>query len=329
MPRLFRALFCVPLGLTLLGTAAPASAEPVPQSDTSAVSEANAIESVNYWTPERMAAAIPADIPATKAGKPAPASRSGEAGTTAPRAAESRPGSRSRAQSQQGILVNATPTVGKAFFHDPSDGGDYQCSASSLNSGSLRLVLTAGHCVHNGPVSCVDPGVGNAWMENWVFVPGYAFGSRPNGTFPARTLRAFNNWINNCDLQYDAAMVTTSTNEFGALLVNAVGGNALAWNFPTEFDATIFGYPSNHDDGEVQWVCQGRTSRAGVFDPRPQLGCNFGEGSSGGPWFREYSDSTLLGTSNGVMSTVDGAGVNTSPYFDDKIKSMFDATAGD
>jgi hypothetical protein len=51
-------------------------------------------------------------------------------------------------------LVNATPTTGKAFFRNPNTGRDAYCTASAINSGNLRQVMTAAHCVHTGPDGC-------------------------------------------------------------------------------------------------------------------------------------------------------------------------------
>ncbi|WP_445528982.1 hypothetical protein [Streptomyces cyslabdanicus] len=47
-------------------------------------------------------------------------------------------------------------------------------------------------------------------------------------------------------------------------------------------------------------------------------------GSSGGPWMRVFNQSSGLGQTNGVTSTIDSAGVNRSSYFGDSVKQMFD-----
>lgn len=283
---------------------------------------ASAADVIEYWTPKRMRNAIPmkAPVPSKAEIKDLTVAPNGDSGQVRPAEATATDRLQRKAFTGNGVQVSATPTVGHVYFHNPVNGNNYRCSGSALNSASKRLVLTAAHCVHGGP--------SGRWMQNWVFVPYYNYGNRPYGTFPARTLRTFNAWINDRSYDHDAAMVTTWNNEDGDRLVNTVGGNGMRWNYPREFDATIIGYPGNRAGGEWQWACWGKTD-----DPwwtgRPRLHCGFGGGSSGSPWFNGYNNSSRLGYSNGVMSTLDSNGWNYSPYFDNKMKSMYDDTAGD
>ena len=74
----------------------------------------------------------------------------------------------------------------------------------------------------------------------------------------AYRLRTFNAWINNSDLNRDIGFVTTySGGDWGARVVDTVGGHGLAYNGGTEFDVSIFGYPSNRDGGNKMWACWG------------------------------------------------------------------------
>jgi hypothetical protein len=120
-----------------------------------------------YWTEERMRNAIPAQelrggVPPGKAKK-------------APRAA---------AQPIPPPYTSApTRTKGKVFFTD--DGRNYVCSGTAVLSGNDSVVWTAGHCVHDGASN---------FHTNWTFVPAYADGSRPYGTWTARTLLTTNGW---------------------------------------------------------------------------------------------------------------------------------------
>ncbi len=238
-----------------------------------------------YWTPERMAKAVPADVPGPRA---------------APR-------------------VNESSAVGKVYFRNPVNGGDYMCSAAAINSPSKQMVTTAGHCVNTGGVN----GVAGHWMQNWVYIPRYRSGARPFGTYAAKEYRSFNGWINSGDLTRDVAMVTTWPLN-GARVVDATGGHGLSWNFSRTQHMTVLGYPGNKDNGELQWACQGTTQQDGA-GPKIAMHCDFGGGSSGGPWLRELNDANGLGSQNGVMSTISSGGWNQSPYFDDPVKAMFDA----
>ena len=285
---------------------------------------------VAYWTPERMRQAVPVAEPKLAAApRGAAAVRrapSGPAGSTAAAAALTRKAlSRAPAAAAPGLAaltVNASATVGRVFFYNPADGLNHSCSGSALNSASKRLVITAAHCVHGGP--------GASYMQNWVFVPRYNNGARPFGTFSARTFRTFNAWTGSRSRDHDIAMVTTWNNEFGQTLVNTVGGNGLSWNYSRDIFLTILAYPADPPyTGTWQQYCQGTTRRVGFFDGRIEMRCGFTGGSSGGPWLRAYSNTSALGYVNGVMSTLASDGWNRSSYFDDKVKTMFDATVND
>jgi V8-like Glu-specific endopeptidase len=274
----------------------------------------------DYWTTERMSRAIPMTGPGGGL-TPGPATESLLAaetrlsGSTPPAEAIA---SAANALADENLMLAAGITesavAGKVFFHNPTDGGDYTCSASALNSPSKQLVITAGHCVHGG--------AGGTWMTNWVFIPRYRSGARPFGTFSAKQFRTFNAWINNSNLGRDVGMVTTFPLN-GNKLVNVVGGHGLNWNFPRNIAVLILAYPSNFNSGQIQQWCQGTTSDGGGYTIK--IGCNFGPGASGGGWLMSFNNNTGLGQVDGVMSTLDSAGVNRSPYFDDAVKAMFDA----
>ncbi|MEU9607140.1 hypothetical protein [Streptomyces sp. NPDC048057] len=297
-----------------------ATSSSIPQlADGSPVdSEQDAASVEAYWTAERMANAVPAETPPAAGQTPPPlpleepaAQQPGEVPPAGPEQPPAQGGS---------VAIDEAATAGKVFYRNPTNGRDYVCSASALNSPSKQMVITAGHCVNTGGTSSANPG---RWMTNWTYVPRYRQGSRPFGTFSAKEFRAFNGWINDSSFHWDAAMVTLWPRA-GKKIVNVTGGHGLAWNYDRSQSVTVFGYPGNHSSGEVQWVCSGTTRRVGLTDGRIELNCGFGGGSSGGPWLRGYNQSTQLGHVNGITST--GAGSwNRSPYFGDSVKRMFDA----
>ncbi|MGW0557796.1 trypsin-like peptidase domain-containing protein [Streptomyces sp. NPDC002926] len=272
-------------------------------------SPAAAAALARYWTPERMRTAISLDrtagLPRAAESKAGP---TGKPGSTPP--------ARGRSDTVR-TLINESAAVGKVFFTNPSNGLNYTCSASALNSASKQMLITAGHCVHGGS--------GGTWMTNWTYAPRYRSGARPFGTFSAKQFRTFNSWISSSDLGRDVAMVTTWPLN-GNKIVNVTGGHGLSWNYSRTQAMTVMGYPGNRDGGELQWACTG-TTRA-VSDGRIELQCDFGGGSSGGPWLREFNDSNGLGYVNGAMSTLATGGWNRSSYFDDAVKAMFDAQGG-
>jgi V8-like Glu-specific endopeptidase len=271
-----------------------------------------------FWTAARLKAAVPlAGVAASDKGVESRVRAlselhaTGKPSTLEPAAAKRTSGLKA--------VVNASSTVGRVFFWNPigtanvSYGG-HSCSASSLNTGSKQLVITAGHCVHGGG--------GGTWYQNWVFVPRYNNGAQPFGQFAAKQFRSFNSWMGSSDLTRDVGLTTTWPNGYGKV-VNVVGGNGLAWNWSKSLFLTILGYPAEAPfDGSWQQYCQGTTSNWGS---RIAMHCGFTGGSSGGPWLKDYNGST--GYVNGTMSTLDGAGWNAAAYFDDAVKAMVDAQA--
>lgn len=300
-------------------TAAPASADvdaaarsvaaAVPSSVTEVTRSAKGTTSAEaYWTPERLASALPADeaeaaFRGTDAGTPAPAPEPVIRHATATAPAH-------QAAAQRAVLLNESITVGKIFYTSSTDGRDYYCSASVINSTARNMVFTAAHCLHDGP--------GRTWhTANWIFAPSYRNGARPYGTWTWTTLAVPTGWINTRERQYDVgvALVTASQR-----IVDVVGGNGLLTGGGRSYHYDIFGYPSNRDGGEVQWVCSGTSYDAG--SNRIQMNCSWGGGSSGGPWYYSYNDTLRIGDVHGVTSYTNDANNPTyigSPYFSDAV----------
>jgi V8-like Glu-specific endopeptidase len=286
-----------------------------------------------YWTDERLAKATPVASPTVDDAVSAQIEKlesdaiagAGPEVTSAPAAAAEGP------SAQATPVTKFSHTNGRIFFRGAVDGLDYSCSGSALNSGSKRLVATAGHCVHGGP--------GGDWHENWVFVPGYHDGDRPHGTFQARTLRTFTAWIDfgvtGRGLNSDVAFVTTfSSSTTGDRVVDAVGGHGIiTGGSEYVFDVSIFGYPGNRDDGEIMWACWGRTGIR-TFEGFAFItirGCGFGGGSSGGPWLKDYSNSSGQGFLKTVTSwgPTNGVAHINGPFFRSAVRDLYNAANAD
>lgn len=289
---------------------------------------------IEYWTPERMANAIPLDGPNTSTVLNQTAAT--QARSAVPEVAEHTVAEPTVAEVSPGVaplasrVSKSSKTNGKVFFRNARNGKDYVCSGAAINSSSKRLVATAGHCVHGGK--------GGAWHRNWVFVPGYKSGSVPNGYFTAKSFRTYNDWVTYGStsvrgLNSDVAFVTTYTNKKGKRVVTAVGGHGLSYGGSRIFSANIFGYPVNLSKGEIQKACVGKTSSRSLGGYRfPSVsGCNFGGGSSGGPWLSSYNSTTGFGKLRSVTSfgPVNSNSYIAGPYFDKRIASLYKAANGD
>jgi V8-like Glu-specific endopeptidase len=223
-----------------------------------------------YWTPERMAAAIPADLPTA----------SGQAPISLHRAPEGRDAVVvDGAEPRGGVPMGAADihSMSGRVFYTGDQGGNFSCSGSTVNSNGKRVVFTAGHCVHGG-------GAGRGWFSNWVFVPAYHAGS-PYGVWTSYQLWAKNGWTNNGDRAWDVAAVVMNPRN-GQRIVDAVGGQGIKWGIGYGQLIHQFGYPAGAPyNGSQLYYCSGNTWNEGGF---PTLGCSMTGGASGGPWLESY-----------------------------------------
>jgi len=240
-----------------------------------------------YWTPERMAAAVPIEEVLPSLGGTATTYdvASARRGTSGP------------------IPPGRVPrTVGKLFFSD--NGGDYVCSAAAIKTRSLDQVITAGHCVHTGPhVGVLGLLQVPHFFRNWVFVPRYHHGRAPDGKWVARGAWAFDRWKTDESFRHDQAIVAFRKRN-GRTLVRAVGGNGIAWEKPhRRWGVTIWGWPAEVPfTGETAHRCDGNTVRFEDTSDAAMHDCAMNGGASGGPWFLPRGRTRNTGTIWAVTS---------------------------
>ncbi|MEU5607447.1 hypothetical protein AB0H03_01535 [Streptomyces sparsogenes] len=271
-----------------------------------------------YWTPERMRQAEyqggghqggghrgggPSQGATRQAG-PRAADPSAEPGSVPP-AAASTPGPPAAA-------AEIPTRVGRVLYVDPFDGKDKACDGNALNSGSRRLVVTSGSCVYSR--------AGHAWMNNWVFVPGYFHGNAPYGTFVGDWGYTFNAWINDGNANYDFGLATTHPNESGRRLVDAVGGDGFAWNQSKELFVSANGYSVN---GQIPSGCGGYTRPAAFGGIEMPCAPSDGGLSRGGRWLMNVDPDTTLGYVNGVTSVHQPSGWLQSPYVNTEFRDFY------
>lgn len=257
---------------------------PVADAAPSARSEHQRI--VEYWTPERRASAIPMDQ--QLAGGPQ---------------AMAKPGSGS------GDVTGATwtaggsvsYTTGKVFF--TLNGTRYTCSGSAAASSHGNLVLSAGHCVHDG-----DNG---AFATDWVFYPHWDGNPDPAlGAWTATDLFTTEVWAttaNGFDDDAGFAVVTNGTSTTLESALTAVAGVSIpSIEFAEPAEGTIehaFGYPAAKKySGNTLTYCSGPVKVRYDSNNTLALNCDMTGGSSGGPWFKDFSTTTNTGTINSLNS---------------------------
>lgn len=297
----------------LASPAASAALDPVPaDGDSVAVERVGkpAQRIADYWTRARMGDATPLTVAAPK-GAPSPRSSSSaqpqgepivippaappgwEPGTPAPAPASNRrpgDGGSSTGAPIPYTSVELTDTTsypnrvhGIVFFK--LGKFDYSCSGTAVNSTSGSVVMTAGHCVHEG-------GKGRPWATNLIFAPGYQDKFAPFGVWTARQLFTTKGWRKKARFSGDIGAAAMNPNPAGQTVEAAVGARGIAFNLPREQVYRSYGYPvfpQPKFDGESLWACD---SQFGYIDPFPEpkglpqsaIGCDMQGGSSGGSW---------------------------------------------
>ncbi|MFD5701479.1 trypsin-like serine peptidase [Streptomyces lasiicapitis] len=245
---------------------------------------------LDYWTPERVRRATGEK----KAGPKAPAVKG-----TDPRIAAAVDGPYSTA-------------VGKLVFQHANGKLDH-CSATAVDSDSEILVLTAAHCLHEGP--------GGSWTKNVVFIPARHDGNEPFGRFPAWNVATSSLWSSGSkpDWEHDYGMVITNDNAKGQTVVDAAGGYQIVPDARTGEEVSIMGYSGPPYSGERQEFCQDLIEPTVPPLNMWQVECsNMTPGSSGSPWLLDYNYDTGTGYIGGLNSVSDTQGFMASPRFDAK-----------
>jgi V8-like Glu-specific endopeptidase len=297
-PRALAVSVLITLSAALL-CAGPAAAASGSLGGARSISEAAAIAKVErFWTPQRMAAAVPLDYASDGSGAPFlhPGKAPADGGASASYAPVSTP---------------ETPPYsveGRIFVKQGKLQG--YCSGTAINSASRQLVLTAGHCVNSGPQR-EGPAVASSFLE---FVPAYNGGVAPFGAFVSQrqTIRALPQWIKTDNPNYDVGAFLTYPNSEGVNVADAVGGGATIALDQTRHQVfKTFGYPGRktHMEGcESPYV--GDDASTYPFPGPPTLAdkCRWAPGASGGGW--------LIGDGTEIN------GINTYLLLNDKSRTF-------
>lgn len=294
-PRIRSLLAGLALASAPLAVAAPAVAAPQPDKVTEHQAAITEIEQNNieaYWTPERMAAAVP---PSAGSG----GERVSPEAAPVPQSANADP------ESPQ-------PELGKVFF--TLGGTDYVCSGTATESGNADVVTTAGHCLNEGP---------GEFATQFAFVPAYDNGDRPYGTWTARTLYTSAAWGNDGDFNHDIGFAVMNENDSGESLTDVVGSYPIAFNLERGLDYTSYGYPAGSPfDGESLYSCSGTASQDSRGSTDQGLTCDMTGGSSGGGWITGGQ----LNSVNSFKYTNDPSTMY-GPYFGDVEQSVYQEAA--
>ena len=197
-------------------------------------------------------------------------------------------------------------TVGKLFFR--IGASNFVCSASVLR---LRIVLTAGHCVHRGS------GGAAGFHNNFLFVPAFRDGNAPLGTFTPRFVGTTAQWaVSNGIVPNVADFGMFDMNDrLGVKIGNITGFLGFKTLSLIPNHTTKLGYPCNIDACQKMQQSTSQ-NRPGVFNNNVEYGTNFRGGSSGGPWVTNSGIQGAGGLTtnlNAVVSVTSYGFVSTAP----------------
>lgn len=306
-----------------LGTAQAASG-PRPVTEQAADSKTEQRAVLNYWTEAKMEAAQPLNVPAPKSGAKMGEGGPGQPTTGTPWSTPPTSSPTPSPQQQAARTSSGTPwtgagqvvkTTGRVFF--TYQGRNASCSGSAVTSANESTVITAGHCVK----------LGGAFHTNWVFVPGYDNGTRPYGTWVASKLLTTPQWNASEDINFDVAGAVVAPLQ-GKTLTDVVGGQGVAFNQARRQTMHSFGYPAAAPyDGSKLIYCAGRAFDDFLMSKDHGLTCNMTGGSSGGPWFTGFNETSGLGTLNSVNSFKYNFAPNWmfGPYFGAEAQAVYTA----
>lgn len=278
---------------------------------------------VSYWTPERRASAVERDIRLPAAKPDNPGNGNGGGGGGGDDGGDGDTGSTTVTGATWTEGGDAAATTGKVFFR--LNGTRYQCSASAVDSGHGSLVLSAGHCVHDG-----DNG---AFATEWAFYPRYdGAADEMLGVWTATQLHTTQLWAttrNGFDDDAGFARVTNGSATTLEAALAAAGAQVPTIGFSLStagIDYFSFGYPAAKKyKGNTLTYCAGPVTERYDGNETLAMACDMTGGSSGGPWIRSYS------TGGRVINSVNSYGYSSlngvmfGPIFDAGEKAAYDA----
>jgi len=195
-----------------------------------------------------------------------------------------------------------TRTVGKLYFRDPLTNLNYVCSGSMIKKG---VVLTSGHCIHNG----VD-----RFYTDFVFRPGLRNGVYPYGTWSnwvqGRTTTAWVTGGGGVPNTGDWATIVFAPDATGKRIGDYTGWLGYQSGTCSGRHQTTLGYPVNLDSGLQMHRSDSQANSYGSLN-NCIWGTDMTGGSSGGPtvlnFQSAYTNSSALpleNNANRVVATV-------------------------
>jgi hypothetical protein len=313
-----RPAFAVAVSVLALTLALPAA---VGARDTGHAAASERASTIAYWTPERIARAVPRDFERTSAGRFAAKGKPGGGGGSAAVTGASWTGN--------GLIEKQS---GRILF--TMGGVDYICSGSVIDDISTgngySTVLSAGHCAYDSA---------DGWATKWMYIPDfddaptYTCANSAFGCWTATRLAVHSQFVSAGGFNDQAVAVDFSFARVG------LGGKGLVGT--DELDARTqgyglktsgvsltdtlwaFGYPAaGKYRGNDLVYCKGTLRNDPYGADTLGMACNMTGGSSGGGWITggKLNSVTSFGYT-GVKNVLFG------PYFGSAVQTAYNSAA--
>lgn len=220
--------------------------------------------------------------------------------------------------------------VGKVFYTG-ADGKEYVCSAAVI---APRIILTAGHCVHDGKSGAAG------FVQRLQFAPGFHLGEA-TGFWEASYIITTNDWVKSGSKvpnAADYAVVELEDNELGRV-GDVVGTLGVLTKKLNPNHVTMIGYPAAFDLGG--WMHQVSAQSLKNWASNTVIyGSDMTPGSSGGPWIQNFGQPATGqtgGTNSGsnrvvgvmsFVSTKPGDFMAGSSILDQRFTTIFSQICG-
>lgn len=284
-----------------------------------------------FWTPGRMAAAVPRH-PATGSGD-APYGHRESASAATERLEAATAGAGAQAAAPTARHFDGVPSVGVLFSVDKEARAHY-CTASVVRSPRRNLILTAGHCNPGTRAAFVPQyrsGAAHQPYGVWAITRSYSYGDR-GALALGRGQNASSAQARTADPDLDFAFATVAPDRRGRPIEAVTGGNRLTPTPGYRNKVTVIGYPSVRNDPQDRAVrcTTGTTRLTGYRQLRMECGGFYG-GTSGSPWLTHFDERTKTGRLIGNIGGLNGGGpsgphadrVSYSPYYGSKIFALY------